>query len=200
MTYILQHIDIRYEIVSLERTEVPQYPETALREAVVNAVMHRDYSDASGDVMVEIFRDRITVSNPGGLVSWLRREDFGKYSRTRNRVIASLLMRTLYVEKMGTGILRINRALAEAGLAPAEFQFDEYNFSVTLAAGPQKTSQKTSQKILAAMAENPSVTIAELADMCEVSTRAIQYHIKALQAKGQIGRIGPDKGGHWKVV
>ena len=64
--------------------------------------------DASGDVMVEIFRDRITVSNPGGLVSWLRREDFGKYSRTRNRLIASLLMRTPYVEKMGTGILRIN--------------------------------------------------------------------------------------------
>jgi ATP-dependent DNA helicase RecG len=98
--------------------------------------MHRDYSDVSGDIMVEIFQDRIIVSNPGGLVPWLRPEDFGKYSRTRNRVIASLLMRTPYAEKMGTGILRIQRELAEAALPPAQFCFDEYNFAITLSVGP----------------------------------------------------------------
>ena len=76
MTYLKRHIDVRFEIHSLARTEVPQYPEAALREAIVNAVMHRDYFDASGDIMVEVFRNRLTVSNPGGLVPWLRPEDF----------------------------------------------------------------------------------------------------------------------------
>ena len=138
VNYILQHIDVRYDITSLERTEVPQYPEAAIREAVVNAIMHRDYYDASGDTMIEMFQDRIMVSNPGGLVPWLRPEDFGKYSRTRNRVVASLLMRTSYAEKMGTGILRINGALVEAGLSEAEFSFDEFNFSITLLSSNSK--------------------------------------------------------------
>ena len=92
--------------------------------------MHRDYFDASGDVMIEIFKNQIIISNPGGLVSWLNPVDFGKYSRSRNNLIASLLMRTSYVEKMGTGVRRINQELSDAGLPSAQFSFDEYNFSI----------------------------------------------------------------------
>ncbi len=132
LTYLKRHIDVRFEIKSFVRREIPQYPEEAVREAVVNALLHRDYFDASGDAMVEVFRKHITVSNPGGLVPWLKPEDFGKYSRTRNRLLASMLMRTPYIEKLGTGVMRVNRALSTAGLPDARFSFDEYNFSITL--------------------------------------------------------------------
>ncbi len=213
VNYVLQHIDVRYDITSLERTEVPQYPEPALREAVVNAVMHRDYSDVSGDVMVEIFRDRIMVSNPGGLVPWLRAEDFGKYSRTRNRVIASLLMRTPYAEKMGTGVLRINQALAEAGLQPAEFSFDEYSFSVTFHGSqattntaersspksPPKSPPKTSERIVVLMKGNPHISTADIAAELGISKRAVIKHTNRLQEAGRIRHVGPAKGGHWEV-
>ncbi|NCD43301.1 MAG: winged helix-turn-helix transcriptional regulator [Bacteroidia bacterium] len=214
LTYLKRHIDVRFEIQSLERNEIPGYPEAAVREAVVNAVMHRDYFDVSGDIMVEVFRNRIVVSNPGGLVSWLRPEDFGKYSRTRNRLIASMLMRTPYAEKMGTGILRIGQALKDAGLPEAEFSYDEFSFSVSLFAsrpaafssrkGSQKTSQKgsqkTSQKILEAMGNNPEITIAELSERCGVSTRSIQNNINKLKKLKRLRREGPDKGGCWKVL
>jgi len=62
-------MDVRFKITSLKRKEIPQYPEEALREAIVNAVMHRDCFDASGDIMIEIFKSKIIISNPRGLVS-----------------------------------------------------------------------------------------------------------------------------------
>ena len=66
--------------------------------------MHRDYYDKTSDVFVENYRNKIVVFNPGGLVKWLKPEEFGKISKTRNPIIASLLSRTIFVEKMGTGI------------------------------------------------------------------------------------------------
>ncbi len=211
LTYVKRHMDVRFEITSLKRKEIPQYPEEALREAIVNAVMHRDYFDASGDIMVEVFKTRVIISNPGGLVSWLNPDDFGKYSRSRNNLIASMLMRTPYVEKMGTGILRINRDLFDAGLPDAEFDYDEYNFSATLHsqelglddAGPKSSpidSVKSSQKILDAVADDPQVTIAQLAELCGISTRAVQKNIEVLKNRGLLLRIGPDRGGCWQAV
>jgi ATP-dependent DNA helicase RecG len=97
--------------------------------------------------MIEIFRNKIIISNPGGLVSWLAPSDFGKYSRTRNELIASLLMRTIYVEKMGTGILRINNALKDHGLPNAEFEFDENNFAIILKDNTDKVTDNQKQII-----------------------------------------------------
>jgi len=84
--YVAKHINVEFEIKSLKRKEIPQYPQVAYREAIVNAVMHRDYFEKSGDVLVEIFKNKIIVSNPGGLVKWLKVEDFGKYSQPRNHI------------------------------------------------------------------------------------------------------------------
>ena len=110
---------------------IPQYPEEAIRESIVNAIMHRDYFEKSGDVLVEIFRTRINVSNPGGLVSWMKQEDFGVTSRPRNILIANLLAKTIYVEKLGTGINRIRKAMSGAKLPKPEFRFNS-SFFITL--------------------------------------------------------------------
>jgi predicted HTH transcriptional regulator len=79
----------------------------ALREAVVNAVCHRDYFEQGAQMMVEIFDDRVEIHNPGGLPRGLPEKDFGKRSVCRNPNIAALLLRCDYIEKMGTGIERI---------------------------------------------------------------------------------------------
>jgi len=86
-------------------------PEHALREAVVNAVCHRDYFNKSANVMIEVFDDRVEISNPGGLPSGLNPEDFGTKSVVRNPIIASLLNRANYIERIGTGINRIKDAV-----------------------------------------------------------------------------------------
>lgn len=207
LTYLKRHMDVRLEIRSLERTEVPQYPDAAVREAVVNAVMHRDYFDASGDLMVEVFRNRITVSNPGGLVPWLRPEDFGKYSRTRNRLLASMLMRTPYAEKMGTGIFRINQALTGAGLPEAAFRFDEFSFSITLrssavqaGSGSPKGSPNTADLILKLIQEYPRISTAQIGMRLGISKRAILKQTNGLKQIGRLRYVGPARGGHWEVL
>lgn len=217
LTYVKRHMDVRFDITSLKRKEVPQYPEQALREAIVNAVMHRDYFDASGDIMIEVFKTQIIISNPGGLVSWLNPKDFGKYSRSRNNLIASMLMRTPYVEKMGTGILRINRELAKAGLAEAEFCFDEHNFSITFnssaeKSGSPKSAQKSSPKsspkgspktadlILELIRADSKISASAIGREIGISKRAVIKQTSRLKEAGKLRRIGSARGGHWEVI
>jgi ATP-dependent DNA helicase RecG len=65
---------------------------------------------------------------------------------------------------------------------------------------PQKTTQKTTQKTMQAMKENSGITIAELADICELSVDGIKYNLKVLTADGIIKRVGGRKNGHWEVT
>ncbi|MCD4780961.1 MAG: putative DNA binding domain-containing protein [Candidatus Omnitrophica bacterium] len=127
MIFLKQYIPVRYEMTGgPRRREVPEVPYDALREAVINAVAHRDYFEKGANVMVEMFDDRIEITSYGGLVKSLKPEDFGKKSVLRNPNIANLLQRAGYIEKMGTGINKIKRLVAEAGLPPVEFEFDTF--------------------------------------------------------------------------
>ena len=113
-----------------QRRELPEIPYDAIREAIINAVAHRDYFEKGSNVMVEMFDDRIEITNFGGLPKGLKPEDFGKRSVLRNPNIANLLHRIKYIEKMGTGISKIRRLVKEAGLPPVKFEFDTF-FTVT---------------------------------------------------------------------
>lgn len=90
--FLKQYIPVKYEMTGgPRRREVPEVPYDALREAVINAVAHRDYFEKGANVMVEMFDDRIEITSYGGLVKSLKPEDFGKKSVLRNPNIANLL-------------------------------------------------------------------------------------------------------------
>ena len=84
-----------------------EYPFKALREAITNAVMHRDWFNEGANVFVEIHEDRIQVVSPGGLPEGMTSEDLGHKSVRRNPLIADLLHRIGFIEKAGTGIQRM---------------------------------------------------------------------------------------------
>lgn len=131
MIFLKRYLAVKYEMTGEpRRREIPEIPFDALREAVINAVAHRDYFEKGTNVMVEIFDDRVEITNFGGLVKGLKPEDFGKRSMPRNPKIASLLNRIEYIEKMGTGINKIRKMVKDAGLPPAEFEYNTF-FSVT---------------------------------------------------------------------
>ena len=211
--YVIKHINVEFEIKSLKRKEIPQYPKAAYREAIVNAIMHRDYFEKSGDTLVEIFRNKIIVSNPGGLVKWLKEEDFGKYSRPRNPLIAELLSKTEYVEKLGTGINRIRIAMQELGLPEPIFEYNSSFATILLdktegrgvEASPEKSQKnprklpEKSQKIIIALRENPHISRKELSLKLGESEDTVQSQLRKLIKEGLIKRIGPDKGGYWEV-
>jgi len=107
LRFIERNTRTGYRIEKLRREDVPEYPMRALREAITNAVMHRDYFEAGANVFVEIYDGRIEISNPGGLPKGLNREELGTRSVRRNPLIADLLHRIALIEKAGTGIRRM---------------------------------------------------------------------------------------------
>jgi ATP-dependent DNA helicase RecG len=107
LRFIERNTRTAYRIEKLRREDVPEYPMRALREAITNAVMHRDYFEVGANVFVEIYDDRIEISNPGGLPKGLSRVELGTRSVRRNPLIADLLHRIAFIEKAGTGIRRM---------------------------------------------------------------------------------------------
>ncbi len=131
MIFLKQYIPLKYEMTGEpRRREIPEIPYEALREAIINAAAHRDYFKKGTNIMIEMFDDRIDITNFGGLAKGLKPEDFGKKSVLRNPNIANLLHRAGYIEKMGTGINKMKNLISKAGLPPIKFEFDNF-FTVT---------------------------------------------------------------------
>ena len=115
--------------------ELPEYPETALREALVNALAHRDYEDPSQHVIVEVFFDRIVITNPGlpvGHPSLKRLEKGEARSRSRNPLLSQGLVFLGLMEERGTGIRRMRGAMLDHGLELPHVNTDEDRFVLTL--------------------------------------------------------------------
>lgn len=131
LDFLKKHLNLAYIIKDKRRREDLEIPQVVLREALVNAVAHRDYFEKGALVMVEIFDNRVEISNPGGLPKGMSETDFGTRTLARNPLIASLLNRAGYIEKLGTGVPRIRKTMEEAGLPEPVFNFDHF-FTVIL--------------------------------------------------------------------
>jgi len=202
--YLKQHLQLRWQISndSNRRKEILELPEAALREAVINAVCHNDYLQQGAQVTIEIFDDRVEIYNPGGLPKGLRPEEFGTRSVCRNPLIASLLLRCSYIEKLGTGISRIRDALQAIDCPMVKPRFTDFftlEFQRPSYQASEKTSEKTSEKILRLVSKKPQITIAELAKTIDITPRSIERNIDSLKRQGKLQRIGSDKGGRWQV-
>ncbi len=129
-SYLKSHLNTEYVIKGGPREEILELPEEALREALLNAIAHRDYRSTS-NIQVNIYQDRVEVVNPGGLVSGLRLKDLGHISRPRNLLLFSLMARMDLVEHIGSGIKRIRETIAAYGLQPPIIEADGDWFSIT---------------------------------------------------------------------
>ncbi|MFA9389673.1 MAG: RNA-binding domain-containing protein [Prolixibacteraceae bacterium] len=210
--WLKEKINIAYDIEgqgSGPRKEIWEIPETVFKEAIINSLSHRDYYDKGATTIVELYEDRVEISNPGGLVSAIDIKNFGKRSHSRNPLIFGLFARMHLVEQVGSGIVRMNDLMKEAGLPYPEFS-TKGMFTVTLQRptasiietnkkASEKASEKTSEKILRLASNNPQITIEELAENIGRTTRSIEMQLNKLKELGKIERIGPDKGGYWKV-
>lgn len=177
LLFLKRHLNLSYEIKTVQRKEIMEIPEVALREAVVNAVAHRDYFEKGAGVMVEMYDDRVLISDPGGLPKGLKPENFGVHTLARNSLIASLLHRAGYIEKIGTGILRIRKAMANAGLPEPEFGFSGFFTVVLKKAYTAKVG--VDLEVTAARKERIFYLLRQLKDRGELNVKEIseQLHV-----------------------
>jgi ATP-dependent DNA helicase RecG len=184
-----------------EREEVSEYPEEAVREAVVNAIIHRDYT-SSGHVQVRIYHDRLEVWNPASLPYDVTIESlYGMHpSRPRNRKLAEAFHRAGLIEQWGTGTLRILRACFDRGLPRPEFRYDMGTFMAVLRSaapvpGPALASAPSGlnnrqRRAIDHVRAHGSISPAEYREMVGASDRQARRDLSELVELGQLQRTG----------
>ena len=126
MRFVERNTRTAYRIEGLQREDIPEYPVKAVREAITNAVMHRDWFVDGANVFVEIYANRMEIVSPGGLPGNLSITDLGGRSVRRNSLIADLLHRIAFIEKAGTGILRIRHESRDLRCPDPEFEVNGF--------------------------------------------------------------------------
>jgi ATP-dependent DNA helicase RecG len=119
------------KISALQEKQVPNYPEAAIRELLMNAVMHRNYNSNS-PIRFYSFADRIEIQSPGGLYGEATQQNFPTRNSYRNPVVAEALKSLGFVNRFGYGVQRAQALLADNGNPPAVFEFDEHSVLVKI--------------------------------------------------------------------
>ena len=135
MRFVDRNTRTAQRIEGLKRDEISEYPRKAVREAITNAVMHRDWFFEGANVFVEVYSDRLEIVSPGSLPMGLSEADLGNRSVRRNPLVADLLHRIGYIEKAGTGIRRIREEAEHHGCPEPTFTADRF-FTVTFRPRP----------------------------------------------------------------
>lgn len=201
--FLRRSLDVAFKFVSGSptRIEVWEVPYIALKEALINAIAHRDYINKGTHIQVEVFDDRVSITNYGGLVKGLSVDELRKRSMHRNPNIVNLLHRSNFIEKLGTGLLRIDSELEKAGLPKAELEINEHWFSIIFKRMYKVINEdgilehlKQSENILRYCSEK-SRSRAEIFEFLQLSneTRNFIRHILPLLDNELIQMTIPDK-------
>jgi ATP-dependent DNA helicase RecG len=206
--FLIESLPVAGRIIpgKMEREDTPLLPVDALREALANAFVHRDYAIGGGSVNVAMYDDRLEIISIGDLHFGLTPEALLREHESRpwNPMIANAFYRRGIIETWGRGTLKIARLMREAGLAPPVTTVRAGEAVVLTFDLPMKTPGKTPGKtpdlILVLLSEAPALSIPKLASRLNKSESAVERAIRALRESGRLVRIGPNKGGHWQVL
>lgn len=124
------------KVSNIKERQVSNYPETAVRELLMNAVMHRNY-DSNTPIRFYVFSDHIEIHSPGGLYGEVTVENFPNRNSYRNPIIAEAMKSLGFVNRFGYGVQRAQALLADNGSSPAEFIFDEHTVLVKIIERPE---------------------------------------------------------------
>jgi len=129
---IRQRISVRYEIKGFQREDIWDYPIPAIREAVLNALVHRDYFNIANFILIKVYDDHIWFHNPGGLPEGITIEQLKKphSSVFRNPQIAKIFYLAGFIEQYGSGTVRMVQWMKDAGLPEPEYKEEMDGFSV----------------------------------------------------------------------
>ena len=194
MEFFRKHMLTSIHIGEVRNNRRNNFPLVALREAVVNAVVHADYSMKGSPVRIAIFNDRIEIENPGLLQFGVTIEDLlNGVSVLRNRVIGRVFKELGLIEQWGSGIQRMISDCSEMGLRHPDFAEIGRNFRVTIFTEPTGSSifDEVDSHILRLLRANPDgLSTSELAKILEVTGRTVRNRMRSLVEKGLVLPIG----------
>ena len=202
------------------RKNKPEYAERAILEAMVNHFIHRDYTVIGGEVHLDIYDDRLTVTSPGGMYNGMLIQNLDiadVSSERRNPILANVMAQLDYMEKRGSGLTRIcNETKALEGYrdelkpvfksTPTQFQTIIFASTGTPNVGDHdgdvsetKLSERQ-RKILNLIKDSPTISGRQMSEILSVSQRTIERDLSTLQKNGFLKREGKDNNGVWVIV
>ena len=193
-----------------------EYPKFVIQEMVVNSVCHRDYSIKGTEIQIKMFDDRLVFETPGKLPGIVRTDNIRHTHFSRNPKIAEYLKAYNYVKEFGEGVDRICRELTALGVPEPQYNLVAFIMKATVCAKVLENGQKTNHSdqkrpergqksdqmrmIIELIKSNPNISRTELSEKTGLHDSSVKRRLKTLVDKGLIQRVGPDKGGCWKII
>ena len=222
--FVVKNMRVGTKIVNSQRQEVYELPLSAVREAICNAVFHRDYLEPS-NVFVAFYDDRLEITSPGGLVKDFTIEQATSgISKIRNKGLAPALEYMKDVEGWGGGVSRYFEKCEELGLQPPKVEeMDGGFFRVTFYRGiveggaalkvkdgvrednrednedNREDNEDKSGLVLASIAHDPRLTVRQLASNLPISKATVERTLRSLQKSGRLRRVGGTRG-YWEIL
>lgn len=193
-----------------------EYPKFVIQEMIVNSVCHRDYSIKGTETQIKMFNNRIVFETPGKLPGIVRIDNIRHTHFSRNPKIAEYLKAYDYVKEFGEGVDRMCKELSAIGIKDPEYHIDAFIMKASVCARilddiekkttfigqekGKKRARKGQENILALIEENPHISITSIASKCGLSAKTVRNIINDLRNNNILIRIGPDRGGYWKII
>ncbi len=207
------------KIVEFKRVDIPEYPYEAIREAVINAIAHRDYTYHWAPIMVSIFNDRMEINSPGDLLPGLDIKNLEGHHATRNKIICSIFHETKDMERFGTGIGKMKRLMKTHGLSEPDF-LEEGNFFVVKFYGPGdkildlvpsipkerqidlrelglKNRQIEALKMM--VNQKKTFTVGQYVGEFGITDKTARMDLKKLISRNLVEKVGKTKGAHFRA-
>ena len=191
----------------LRRKEMPEYPPFAVREALVNAMCHRDYRLSGRRVEIRMYADRLEVISPGGLPGYITLDNIVEEHFSRNPRLVAGLFQWGYIEELGLGIDRMIEEMLENGHTAPDFEAKPYSFTVrlhnmrerrpVLQRWPTNMNERQ-MKAVSYMDHNGRITNREYRQICpDVNAETLRRDLVDLVDKGLLLKIGEKKGTYY---
>ena len=190
MDFVRLYMERKIEISALRRKEDYDIPLPAIREGILNAICHRDYSIAGSDNKLDIFSDRLEITSPGTLPLGITLQDLGEgISEVRNRLIVKIFREAGYIEQLGTGIMRIKEACRKNALPEPKFEETGNFFKVTIFR-TRMTLSPDLEGVYDLIKQGAPLGSKEIAEKLNIHQNTALKRLKQLEEKGLIHKQG----------
>ncbi|GAB5412008.1 MAG: hypothetical protein ChlgKO_11220 [Chlamydiales bacterium] len=190
--FIEQNTKKKISIGKTRRIETPEYPQEIIRELVINAILHADYSSKGSHIQVAIFHDRIEFTNPGGLPYGQTMEKaLSGFSRLRNRVIGRVFRELSLIEQWGSGLQRVQVVSEKMGLKAPLFEEQGNHFRVTVYSKKEAKMSLSpeEQKITNYLQKHKTIKTKEAAKLLKVVERSAGVKLAEMARSGMLVRV-----------
>jgi ATP-dependent DNA helicase RecG len=193
ISFIERNTRLEGHIGRIIREDIPEYPSFAVREAVINAIVHTDYSMKGCHIQIAIFDDRIEFTNPGGLpFGQTIQKALAGFSRLRNRVLGRVFRELNLIEQWGSGLQRIISICQRQGLQVPIIEEINNHFRLTIFSTRLGTTTLNAweEALVTYLIQEKTITTKDAAKIWQVSDRTARSRLNTMLEEGVLQRIG----------